>query len=213
MAESEKIEKLRTDFKDDIINTEISDKRRYEMIDNPDGTISLEDMTTYYQIGSMYGAEQINKTNETINALIDKTSKIDNTPDEEKNVAYAEEAGNAETADLAESTKKLQTARKINGVEFDGTKDITIKDDTKISKNEDFVLKNQATLTFEDKVCTINDERITANSLADVYFTTDTITQAERAVVSVETYGGYLKLIAQNAPTGTIKASIKIRVV
>lgn len=70
------IEKLPVNFKDDVIDTSFSDKRRYNLIANTDGTTSLEDVTTYTQIGSDFGAEQVNKTNATVNELIDKTSNI-----------------------------------------------------------------------------------------------------------------------------------------
>ena len=46
---------------------------------------------------------------------------------------------------VAEATK-LETARKINGVEFDGTADITIADDTKIALTEKGVANGVATL-------------------------------------------------------------------
>ena len=80
-------------------------------------------------------------------------------------------------------------------------------------KNADFILVNQQELTFTNNVATISDERITANSLADVYFTSDTIDIAEDADISVETNTGNVVLTAATEPTGTIKATIRIRVV
>lgn len=153
------ITKLKTNFQDDIINTEVTDKRRFDLINNSDGTISLDDKTTYLQIGSNYGAEDINKTNDTINQLIDANEK-------------AEKA--------AESV---------------------------------FALRNQSLLTFAGNTCTISDERITADSLADVYFTSDTALNAEKAVITVETYSGRVDLNAGRTPEGDIRASIVIRVV
>lgn len=225
------ITKLRTNFQDDIINTEITDKRRYNLIQNADGTVSFEDVTTYDQVGSIYGAEEINTTNKTVNQLLDATSHVDNTSDSEKRVLYAEESGtseyasesghastadnatNANTSEESLSSKKLTTARKINNVYFDGTKDITIEDDSKLPLNDYFVLTNEEELSFVNKVCTITDEKITEHSLADVYFTSDTILEAEKAVIGVESYNGFLQLTAGRTPEGTIKASITIRVV
>lgn len=184
------ITKLPVNFKDDVIDTSVSDKRRYNIIDNSDGTKSLEDVTTYEQIGSDFGAEQVNQTNGTVNELIDQANSIESG---EKKVKSAEEAD------------KLSTARKINGVEFDGTKDINI--------DNDFILYNKQTLGFIGNSCIINDERITQDSLADVYFTQDTIEIAEEAVISVETYDGFLGLSSVRTPSGEIKASIKVRVV
>lgn len=153
------ITKLKTNFQDDIINTEVTDKRRYNLINNTDGTISLEDVTTYEQIGSNYGALEINTANGTVNQLIDKVES-------------------------AES--------KINSV---------------------FFLTNQSVLNFTGNTCSISDSRITADSLADVYFTSDTALTAEKAVIDVETYAGRVDLTAGRTPDGTIKASIVIRVV
>lgn len=48
------------------------------------------------------------------------------------NVVNGSLNGNAASATLAADANKLYTARKINGVNFDGTADITIADDTKL---------------------------------------------------------------------------------
>ena len=84
---------------------------------------------------------------------------------------------------------------------------------TSMPSSDNFILLNQQSLAFTNNICTISDSRITANSLADVYFTTETIDIAENADISVETYGGKVQLTAKNIPTGAIKASIMIRVV
>lgn len=149
------IEKLKTNFQDDIINTLVNEDRQFEMIQNTNGTVSLKDVTSYDQIGSNYGSMEINKTNDTINQLIDETEKA----------------------------------------------------------NSVFLLKNQSVLNFSGNVCTISDSRITADSLADVYFTSDTALAAEKAVIDVETYSGRVDLIAGRTTDGIIKASIVIRVV
>lgn len=149
------IEKLKTNFQDDIINTLVNEDRQFEMIQNTNGTVSLKDVTSYDQIGSNYGSMEINKTNDTINQLIDETEKA----------------------------------------------------------NSVFLLKNQSVLNFSGNVCTISDNRITADSLADVYFTSDTALAAEKAVIDVETYSERVDLTAGRTPDGTIKASIVIRVV
>lgn len=157
------ITKLPVNFKDDVIDTSVSDKRRYNLITNSDGTISLEDVTTYSQIGSNFGAEQINQTNGTVNALIEGITEIEDSVDE--------------------------------------------------VKERDFVLINQAVISFTDNIATINDARITQDSIADVYFTQETFNVAERAVISVETFAGKVKLTAGRTPEGEIRATILIRVV
>lgn len=64
--------------------------------------------------------------------------------------------GNAEnTADSAKkvlSATKLATERKINGVAFDGSKDITVKDDTKIPTSEKASAGGVATLDEAAKI-------------------------------------------------------------
>ena len=64
-------------FKDDIMNSAMGGKRRYRMINNSDETISLEDVTTYDQVGSTFGAAQINATNKAVNAAADASKIID----------------------------------------------------------------------------------------------------------------------------------------
>ena len=56
---------LKTNYKDDVF----SGKRKYTQINNGDGTISFNDVTTYTQVGDSYGASEINEQNDTINNL------------------------------------------------------------------------------------------------------------------------------------------------
>lgn len=68
---------LPVNFKDDIMNSSMGGKRKYKMINNSDGTISLEDATTYDQVGSNFGAAQLNATNQAVNAAADAGKIID----------------------------------------------------------------------------------------------------------------------------------------
>ena len=63
---------LKTDYKDDILDTSQNTKRKYQMIDNGDGTVSFEDVTEYLQQGDSFGADDINDTNEEVNIINDK---------------------------------------------------------------------------------------------------------------------------------------------
>lgn len=177
------IAKLKTNFQDDIINALVNEDRQFEMIQNTNGTVTLKDVTAYEQIGNNYGAQEINLANSTVNQLIEHTSNIDNTKDSEKRVSYAETAGNSGYATKSGSSEN------------------------------DFILCKKQELVFIGNVCTINNEKITENSLADVYFTGDTISVAEEAVISVETQDGKLLLTSIRSVEGEIKATIKIRVV
>ena len=59
---------LSTNFKDDIL-ADSSGKRKFNMINNDDGTVSFEDVTDYSQYGSVYGAKEIIEQREAINSI------------------------------------------------------------------------------------------------------------------------------------------------
>lgn len=58
---------LKTDYKDDVLDTSKNEKRKYNIIQNEDGTVSLEDVTEYSQVGDSFGAADINATNKAVN--------------------------------------------------------------------------------------------------------------------------------------------------
>lgn len=68
------ITKLSADFKDDIM-ADSTGMRKFQMIDNGDGTYSFVDVTNYSQTGSAYGAKEVNEEREAINAIIDELNK------------------------------------------------------------------------------------------------------------------------------------------
>lgn len=59
---------LRTDFKDDILDSS-NYKRKYKQVANNDGTFFFQDETTYQQVGSDYGAKEVNEEREAINNI------------------------------------------------------------------------------------------------------------------------------------------------
>lgn len=63
---------LPTNFKDDILDTSVNTRRRYRVYENTDGTIELEDVTKYSQVGDEFGAGQINAINMEVNKKFDK---------------------------------------------------------------------------------------------------------------------------------------------
>lgn len=67
---------LPVNYQDDIVASSMGGKRRYNLINNPDGTVSLEDVTEYTQVGSDYGAKDINETNTAVNACY-SSSEVD----------------------------------------------------------------------------------------------------------------------------------------
>ena len=60
---------LKTNYKDDVLDTSKNTKRKYNTIQNSDGTISLEDVTEYTQKGDDFGAADINATNAKVNEV------------------------------------------------------------------------------------------------------------------------------------------------
>ena len=67
---------LKTDYKDDVLDTSVNTSRRYRMVTNSDGTISLEDVTVYLEEGDIFGAVDINKTNEAVNKISPNASGV-----------------------------------------------------------------------------------------------------------------------------------------
>lgn len=72
---------LPVNFQDDVLSEAMDGRRRYREIQNEDGTISLEDVTEYAQIGSVFGQMQINATNAAVNESADKNRIIDDQDD------------------------------------------------------------------------------------------------------------------------------------
>lgn len=60
------MDKLKTDYKNDVY----LGNRKYTMVTNDDGTISLVDVTTYTEEGDDFGADDINTTNKAINGIL-----------------------------------------------------------------------------------------------------------------------------------------------
>lgn len=61
---------MKTDWKDDVF-----EQRKYNMTNNSDGTVSLEDVTEYSQQGDSFGAKELNAIGEELNALTDEVAE------------------------------------------------------------------------------------------------------------------------------------------
>ncbi len=59
---------LKTDYKNDILNVSVNTDRRFQQVDNGDGTLSFVDVTTYQTVGDVFGASDINSTNAQVNS-------------------------------------------------------------------------------------------------------------------------------------------------
>lgn len=58
---------LKTNYVDDVLDTTKNQLRKYNQIKNDDGTVSFVDVTEYTQVGTSFGAKDINDTNAAIN--------------------------------------------------------------------------------------------------------------------------------------------------
>lgn len=82
---------LKTNYKDDVLDTSKNEKRKFRMIQNDDGTVSFDDATEYTQQGDAFGAADINATNAKINeqsqSLTELSSAEGITNSEQSNIA------------------------------------------------------------------------------------------------------------------------------
>lgn len=68
---------LKTNYVDDVLDTTKNQLRKYQQIQNDDGTVSFVDVTEYTQVGTSFGAKDINDTNAAINNVNGKLTKKD----------------------------------------------------------------------------------------------------------------------------------------
>ena len=68
---------LPTNFMDDILNESMNGKRKWTITQNDDGTYTLDDATTYDQLGNTFGQAQVNAMNKAINESVDQARVID----------------------------------------------------------------------------------------------------------------------------------------
>lgn len=59
---------LKTNYKDDVLDLTQNANRKFQEIENQDGSISFNDVTVYEEIGDTYGATDINETNTVVNS-------------------------------------------------------------------------------------------------------------------------------------------------
>lgn len=128
-----------------------------------------------------------------------------------------------ETAEQLRAMVKQQNDRLAELNAFDvlemleivrGLQDVTGSHENRIMKleNDVFVLPTHE-IKFEEKTVRIEDERITKNSLADLYFDADSFTDATDAEIDGDTKDGYIELNCSYIPEYPLYASIVIRVV
>ena len=67
---------LKTNYVDDVLDTTKNQLRKYQQIQNDDGTVSFVDVTEYTQVGTSFGAKDINDTNAAINDVNGKLGDL-----------------------------------------------------------------------------------------------------------------------------------------
>lgn len=67
---------LKTNYVDDVLDTTKNQLRKYQQIQNDDGTVSFVDVTKYTQVGTSFGAKDINDTNAAINDVNGKLPQL-----------------------------------------------------------------------------------------------------------------------------------------
>lgn len=132
---------LPVNFKDDILKENMNGKRRFNMIQNGDGTVSFEDVTDYTQVGSTFGAAQINATNTAVNNAADASKIIDSLETIKANTQSGYIAGalavKALNSNLGAKIYYLGTGNSFNVSDYPGYKNFT-KDNFIIGTNSAF---------------------------------------------------------------------------
>ena len=111
---------LKTDYVDDVINTELASDRKFSEVDNGDGTKSYEDQTPYAAQGDDYGAKQINFENTHCNYAIESADRMYEGVD--LTVEFAEEI--AEYDNVWRWLKARISAHKLDGIHVEDYIDI-----------------------------------------------------------------------------------------
>lgn len=118
------------------------------------------------------------------------------------------------TGDLAIRLQMEFTQLNQNVEDYQEAVEDALADDRAIIEDyvyNDYIIQEQE-FVFTNKVCTIQDAKVKATSLIDVYFTAATINNAEEAQIVVDSSNGYITLTAAKQPEGTIRGMLRVRV-
>lgn len=80
---------LRTDYKDDLLDTSVNTQRKYRQVDNGDGTVSFVDETVYAQNGDTFGASEVNQIHAAVNLVNDSLNVRYNEDDDALEILHS----------------------------------------------------------------------------------------------------------------------------
>lgn len=200
------INKLPTDYVDSV-----ADVYKYKLTEKSANVYEVADKTEYTEVGSFWTAEDINTSNSVVNAINEEETATQKRIADITSGALQDSMIEAEETIDAPTFQKFKELIMLNETPFDGSESVTVEDTDKVSNNDSFILAKNKSLSFSSGVCKITDARIKVDSLANVMFSKDSISEAYRCVVTVDTYDGYLEISAKRTPNVTLVASILIR--
>lgn len=164
-------QELPVDFKDDVLQAEMAGKRKYRIIQNEDGTISLEDVTNYSQIGSNFGAAQMNATNLAVNESFDKNKVIDSLADIVANEATGYAAGALAVRELNGKLKNAMDGGVVSTrVGNQSTVVVEIPFNKKFTSPPAISCSIETTQIYADKIAV----KSVSTTMAEVYVNTST---------------------------------------
>lgn len=100
---------LKTDYKDDILDSTQNLRRKFRMITNDDGTFSFEDVTDYLQYGDNFGAFDLNAiTNAIMDECLKRTDTVDNLESTATKLPLSANMGRELNEDLEKFKNKFQ---------------------------------------------------------------------------------------------------------
>lgn len=106
---------LRTDYKDDILDTSVNTQRKYRVVNNDDETVSFVDETVYTQNGDTFGASDVNAI--TKNLTSENGVSFNFAYNEETNeYGYMAKVEGADTFFPFSNAKKLYEALQYSGL-------------------------------------------------------------------------------------------------
>ena len=178
---------LKTDYKDDILAT--GNLRKYQMINNSDGTVSFQDVTVYEQTGDIFGAGDINKTNQAVNEKFDSDDVVD--PMETTEHGFAADA-------LAVKNQFNEQNKNMGGLRFgkdgDGNYGYYGADDSLIPFNSIVNSKVFFDVADKDGILTVKENMKNCTVvLLYSYVSVETVNlKIDNNVVDLESNGSYL---------------------